>query len=70
MNQGEFSALTRAQSPVEPKSIAFAIAIKPSRAASFASIGIASSRLPRMTSTWPTSSAAFARTFSLCGGMK
>ena len=70
MNQGELSAFTRAQSPVEPKSVAFAIAIKPSRAACFASIGIASSRLPSTTSTWPTSSAAFARIFSLCGGTK
>ncbi len=34
-NQGEFSALTRAQSPVEPNSVALAIAIKPSRAAIF-----------------------------------
>ena len=69
-NQGEFSALTRAHRPVEPKSVAFAMAMKPSRAALFDSIGIASSRLPSTTSTWPASSPAFARTFSLCGGTK
>ena len=32
-NQGEFSALTRAHRPVEPKSVALAMAMKPSRAA-------------------------------------
>ena len=69
-NQGEFSALTRAQRPVEPKSVAFAMAMKPSRAAALDSIGIASSRLPSTTSTWPASSPAFARTFSICGGTK
>ena len=69
-NQGEFSALTRTHRPVEPKSVAFAMAMKPSRAAILASIGIASSRLPSTTSTWPASSPAFARTFSLCGGTK
>ena len=69
-NQGEFSALTRAHSPVEPNSVALAMAIKPSRAAVLDSIGIASSRLPRTTSTCPASSPAFARTFSMCGGTK
>ena len=41
----------RVHSPVEPKSLALAMAMKPRRAASFASAGIASSRLPRTTST-------------------
>ena len=44
--------------------------MKPSRAASLASIGIASSRLPSTTSTCPTSSGTLARTFSRCGGTK
>jgi len=69
-NQGEFSALTRAHSPVAPKSVAFAIAIIPSRAAVFDSTGIASSRLPSTTSTCPASSPALARSFSMCGGTK
>ena len=69
-NQGEFSALTRTHKPVEPKSVAFAMAMTPSRAAVLASIGIASSRLPSTTSTWPASSPTFARTFSMCGGTK
>ena len=69
-NQGEFSALTRTQSPVAPKSRARAIWMKPSRASALASIGIASSRFPSTTSTWAASSPTLARTFALCGGTK
>ena len=53
-----------------PKSTALPMAMKPERAASFASIGMASSRLPSTTSTWRASSGTLARTFSLCGGTK
>jgi hypothetical protein len=48
---GELSALMRVHNPVAPKSHAFAMAMKPARAASLASAGIASSRLPSTTST-------------------
>ena len=41
----------RVHRPVEPKSVAFAISMKPLRAASLASAGMASSRLPSTTST-------------------
>ena len=68
--QGELSALMRVHSPVEPKSVARAIAIKPSRAVFLESTGMASSRLPSTTSTCRTSSGTFARTFSMCGGTK
>ena len=44
--------------------------MKPRRASIFLSAGIASSRLPRMTSTCGISSGTLARTFSRCGGMK
>ena len=50
--QGELSALMRVHSPVWPKSCAFAMAMKPRRAAFLASAGMASSRLPSTTSTW------------------
>ena len=68
--QGEFSALIRVQRPVAPKSVALAMAMKPLRAASLASAGIASSRLPSTTSTCRTSSGTLAVTFSTCGGTK
>ena len=68
--QGEFSALMRVHSPVPPKSFAFAISMKPRRAATLASAGIASSRLPSTTSTCGISSGILARIFSLCGGTK
>lgn len=68
--QGELSALMRVHSPVDPKSTLFAISINPLRASSFASTGMASSRLPSTTSTCRTSSGTFARTFSLWGGTK
>ena len=53
---GELSALMRVHSPVSPKSVALAMAMKPCRAATLASEGIASSRLPSTTSTWETRS--------------
>jgi hypothetical protein len=62
---GEFNALMRVHSPVDPKSTLLAISMNPLRAASFASIGMASSRLPSTTSTCRTSSGTFALTFSL-----
>ena len=68
--QGELSALMRVHSPVEPKSVALAIAMKPSRAAFLASAGIASSRLPSTTSTSRASCGTLAVTFSICGGTK
>ena len=68
--QGLLRALIRVHKPVAPKSLALARAMKPRRASILASAGIASSRLPRSTSTWPISSGIFARTFSLCGGTK
>ena len=49
---GELSALMRVHSPVAPKSLALAMAMKPARAATLASTGMASSRLPSTTSTW------------------
>src|SRR5262252_7258473 len=67
---GELSALMRVHNPVAPKSQDRAMAIKPARAASLASTGMASSRLPRTTSTWATSSGTLLRTFSMCGGTK
>ena len=69
-SQGELSALTRVHMPVAPKSLAFAIAMKPARAACLASAGIASSRLPSTTSTSAISSGTLARSFSMCGGTK
>ena len=44
--------------------------MKPARAASLASAGIASSRLPSTTSTCAISSGTLARSFSMCGGTK
>ncbi len=68
--QGEFNALIRVHRPVAPKSFAFAMSMKPARAAFLASAGIASSRLPSTTSTCAISSGTFARSFSICGGTK
>ena len=48
---GESKLLIRVHNWVDPKSVACAIATSPSRAASFLSAGIASSRLPSRTST-------------------
>ena len=69
-NHGLFSALTRVHNAVPPKSVLFATAMKPARAASFASIGIASSRLPHSTSTCLAISGTRARIFSTWGGKK
>ena len=69
-SHGELSALTRVHRPVAPKSLAWAMAMKPARAAVLASAGIASSRLPSTTSTCAISSGTLARTFSMCGGTK
>src|ERR1039458_955720 len=44
--------------------------MKPLRAASLASTGMASSRLPSTTSTWRASSGTLARSLSKCGGTK
>ena len=49
----------RVHNPVVPKSVARAIAMKPSRAASLASAGMASSRLPSTTSTSRASCGTF-----------
>src|SRR5262245_59655796 len=68
--QGELSALIRVQRPVAAKSLALAMAMKPARAAALASAGMASSRLPSTTSTWPMSSGTLARSFSIWGGTK
>ena len=70
--QGELRALIRVQRPVPvaAKSVAWAMATKPLRAASFWSAGTASSRLPSTTSTVPASSGTRARTLSLWGGTK
>src|SRR5437762_1965704 len=67
---GEESALMRVHSAVPPKSQACAMAMNPWRAASLASAGMPSSRLPRTTSTCAMMSLIFARTFSICGGTK
>ncbi len=68
--QGLLSALIRVHRPVSLKSTARATSMKPARAASLASAGMASSRLPSSTSTCPTSSGTLSRTFGRCGGKK
>ena len=67
---GELSALIRVHRPVAPKSVAFAMAMKPARADFLASAGIASSRLPSTTSTCRANSGTLAVTLSTCGGTK
>src|SRR6478735_1320773 len=62
---GDSSALTRVHSAVEPRSISRPTRIRPSRAASLRSIGIASSRLPSRMSVFVAMSAALATIFSL-----
>ena len=69
-NQGLSRLLTRVQSCVSPKSWARATAIRPSRAASLRSTGIASSRLPSRMSTWPSIRGTRPRIFSLLGSKK
>ncbi len=64
-------ALTRVHSCVaSPKSVAFAMATSPARAASFLSALTASSRLPSSTSTVPTMAGTLAAIFSLLGSKK
>src|SRR5215210_2736672 len=63
--QGLSSALMRVQSCVSPSSISEPTRIRPSRAASLRSTGIASSRLPSRMSTCGAMSGALATIFSL-----
>ena len=63
--QGLSSELTRVQSAVWPKSDSFAALIRPARAASLRSTGIASSRLPSRMSVFAAMPAAFSTIFSL-----
>src|SRR5919201_2925526 len=62
---GDSSALTRVHSAVRPRSMSRPTRMRPSRAASLRSTGIASSRLPSRTSVWVAMSAALATIFSL-----
>src|SRR5262245_29928683 len=61
---------TRVQSGVPPRSISRPIRIRPSRAASFLSAGMASSRLPSRMSACFAMSGSFAAIFSLEGSKK
>ncbi len=67
---GLFRALIRTHMPVSPKSCPLSSSMKPARAASLASMGMASSRLPHMTSHLVAVSGALLRIFSMCGGKK
>ena len=67
--QGELRALMRVHRPVWPKSLALAMSMKPRRAATLASAGMASSRLPSTTSTWPMRSLS-RRGSSRCGAAR
>jgi hypothetical protein len=62
--------LTRVQSAVSPKSVAFATSIRPSRAASLRSAAIASSRLPSRMSACLAISGTRAAIFSFEGSKK
>src|SRR5919106_1332844 len=62
--------LTRVHSAVSPKSVSLASSIRPSRATSLRSAGIASSRLPRMTSVFPIMSGTLETIFSLLASRK
>ena len=62
--QGLSSELTRVQRAQSPKSFSLAALINPSRAASFLSTGIASSRFPSRMSDCLARSGAFAAIFS------
>src|SRR5918996_4937655 len=62
--QGLSRLFTRVQSDVSPRSSSRATRISPSRAASFRSTGMASSRLPSRTSVWRAMSGALAAIFS------
>src|ERR687898_2857671 len=61
---GLSSEFTRVQSCVSPSSISEPTRIRPSRAASLRSTGMASSRLPSRMSTWGAMSGALATIFS------
>src|ERR687891_2072373 len=62
--------LTRVHSAVSPRSVFLARVISPSRAASFRSAGIASSRLPSRTSVFPSMSGTLETIFSLLASRK
>ena len=62
--------MTRVQSAVSPKSVALAIWIRPSRAASFRSAAIASSSLPSRMSACVAISGTLAAIFSFEGSKK
>src|SRR3954470_4346823 len=62
---GEASSLTRVQSWVSPRSMSLPTLIRPARAASLRSTGMASSRLPSRMSTVGAMSGTFATIFSL-----
>src|SRR5918996_62680 len=68
--QGLSRLLTRVHSAVSPRSVFLARVISPSRAASFRSAGIASSRLPSRTSVFPTMSGTLETIFSLLASRK
>ena len=68
--QGESRLFTRVQSWVWPKSVFFAMSMRPCRAASLFSVLMASSRLPRMMSTFAAMSGTLACIFSLLGSKK
>src|SRR5918996_980753 len=62
--QGLSRPFTRVQSDVSPRPASRATRIRPSRAASLRSTGMASSRLPSSTSVWRAMSGALAAIFS------
>jgi hypothetical protein len=67
---GLFKLLIRTHKDVSAKSWARAASMNPERAATLASAGMASSRLPSSTSTWPIMSGTLARILSMWGGKK
>src|SRR5579885_58636 len=69
-HQGLSRLLIRVHSGVSPRSTSRAIRTRPSRAASFLSAGIASSRLPSRMSASRASSGSFAAILGLLGSKK
>jgi hypothetical protein len=69
-NHGLSRLFTRVHSWQSPKSVAFAILMKPSRAASFLSDAMASSRLPSSTSVCLAMSGTFSAILALLGSKK
>ena len=67
---GESRLFTRVQSWVWPKSVFCATSMRPCRAASLFSVLMASSRLPRMMSTFAAMPGTLACIFSLLGSKK